>query len=154
MTLNIDSPESAPALPRIAYFPVSFFSMIMGLSGLESCRWDFFIWYRYLDRIRLRNIHSNDLCVNFLCYKNMALPTCSTRRNPPPSADKLLPIFFYKPIATLCCLAARNHSIHLFMDGRDSLANCFHLICDEQLDPPHSLHTITCESKLVYPSGG
>lgn len=33
MTLNIDSPESAPALPRIAYFPVSFFSMIMGLSG-------------------------------------------------------------------------------------------------------------------------
>nr|MBP8127665.1 hypothetical protein [Aeromonadaceae bacterium] len=33
MTLNTDSPELTPASPRIAYSPISFFSVIMGLSG-------------------------------------------------------------------------------------------------------------------------
>ena len=33
MTLNVPQSNLEPDLPRIAYFPVSFFSMIMGLSG-------------------------------------------------------------------------------------------------------------------------
>ena len=33
MSLNTDSPEPVPTSPRIAYFPISFFSVIMGLSG-------------------------------------------------------------------------------------------------------------------------
>ena len=33
MSLNISRPEPGPTSPRIAYFPISFFSVIMGLSG-------------------------------------------------------------------------------------------------------------------------
>ena len=144
MTLNVSRSNLEPDSPRIAHFPISFFSMIMGLSGF-TLAWkvapaSFFngmaIWsvFAYATSIAMI-IVSIFYAVKIWRYPHAVLEEI---RHP-------VRINFFPSFSISLLL--------LSMDCWDSLANCSYLVCDEQLDPPHSLHTITCEPKLVYSCG-